>query len=63
VAVGAETLSEGNERLNRPFVDEIMNSNQDARDCMLPMGKPPHPYQSRENTKQTNAIKAAPRRT
>ncbi|OAP63755.1 hypothetical protein AYL99_02982 [Fonsecaea erecta] len=38
VAVGAETLSEGNERLSRPFVDEVMNGSQDAKDCMLPMG-------------------------
>lgn len=39
VAVGAESLSEGNERLSRPFVEEIMNASEDARDCMLPMGK------------------------
>jgi acetyl-CoA acyltransferase 1 len=39
IAVGAESLSEGNERLSRPFVDEIINANDDARDCMLPMGK------------------------
>lgn len=38
IAVGAESLSEGNERLSRDFVDEIMNASQDARDCMLPMG-------------------------
>lgn len=31
-------LSEGNDRLDRPFVDEIMSANQDAVDCMLPMG-------------------------
>ena len=39
IAIGAESLSEGNERLSRPFVDEIMDASQDARDCMLPMGK------------------------
>ena len=38
VAVGAESLSGGNERLSRPFVDEIMERSDDAKDCMLPMG-------------------------
>ncbi|KAK5947009.1 hypothetical protein PMZ80_001155 [Knufia obscura] len=38
IAVGAESLSEGNERLSRPFVEEIMNTSEEARDCMLPMG-------------------------
>merc|ERR1712000_280969 len=36
VAVGAESMSTGGDRLERPFVDEIMNSNsQDAKDCTL----------------------------
>lgn len=39
VVIGAESLSEGNERLSRPFVDEIMDASDDAKDCMLPMGK------------------------
>lgn len=39
VAVGAETLSQGNVRLERPFVHEIMQANQDAADCMQPMGQ------------------------
>ena len=39
IAVGAESLSETNERLSRPFADEIMNASDDAKDCMLPMGK------------------------
>lgn len=39
VAIGAETLSQGNVRLERPFVDEIMNANQEAADCMQPMGQ------------------------
>ena len=39
IAVGAESLSEGNERLTRPFVDEIINGSEDARDCLVPMGK------------------------
>lgn len=38
IAVGAESLSEGNERLSRSFVDEILEGSQDARDCLLPMG-------------------------
>lgn len=39
IAVGAETLSHGNVRLSRPFVDEILNASQDAVDCMQPMGQ------------------------
>jgi acetyl-CoA acetyltransferase len=39
IAVGAETLSQGNVRLERPFVDEIMTASQDAADCMQPMGQ------------------------
>ncbi|KAK0256007.1 hypothetical protein B0A54_00946 [Friedmanniomyces endolithicus] len=39
IAVGAESLSTPNTRLDRPFVDEIMNANQDARDCMQEMGQ------------------------
>ncbi|TKA42428.1 hypothetical protein B0A54_06878 [Friedmanniomyces endolithicus] len=39
IAVGAESLSRPNTRLDRPFVDEIMNANQDARDCMQEMGQ------------------------
>jgi acetyl-CoA acyltransferase 1 len=39
IAVGAESLSETNERLSRPFVDEVMNASSDAKDCMIPMGK------------------------
>lgn len=38
VAVGAESMTSGGDRLTRPFVDEILNANQDAKDCMLPMG-------------------------
>ncbi|KAH0832810.1 hypothetical protein AYO21_00291 [Fonsecaea monophora] len=38
VVVGAESLSEGNERLSRPFADDVMNASEEARDCMLPMG-------------------------
>jgi acetyl-CoA acyltransferase 1 len=39
IAVGAETLSQGNVRLERPFVDEIMQASQDAADTMQPMGQ------------------------
>jgi acetyl-CoA acyltransferase 1 len=38
IAVGAESLSDGNERLSRPFVEEILNGHPDAKDCLLPMG-------------------------
>ncbi|KAK5173979.1 uncharacterized protein LTR77_001058 [Saxophila tyrrhenica] len=39
VAIGAETLSQGNVRLERPFVEEIMEANGDAADCMQSMGQ------------------------
>ncbi|KAK1086718.1 hypothetical protein LTR48_003266 [Friedmanniomyces endolithicus] len=39
VAVGAEHMTTGGDRLTRPFVDEIVNSNQDAKDCLMPMGQ------------------------
>ena len=39
IAVGAESLSEGNERLKRPFVDEVMEASDDVKDCMIPMGE------------------------
>ena len=38
VAIGAESLSHGNVRLDRPFVDEVMIASRDAADCMQPMG-------------------------
>ena len=38
IAVGAESLSEGNERLNRPFNDEIRAASEEAKDCEVPMG-------------------------
>ncbi|OAG39345.1 hypothetical protein AYO21_06361 [Fonsecaea monophora] len=38
IAVGAETLSEGNERLSRPFDAEILAASREAADCMIPMG-------------------------
>ena len=37
--MGAEYLSTPIARLDRPFVDEIMNASQDAADCMQPMGQ------------------------
>ncbi|KAK5724703.1 hypothetical protein LTR15_004750 [Elasticomyces elasticus] len=40
IAVGAESLSTPNTRLDRDFVDEIMQApNTDARDCMQVMGE------------------------
>lgn len=39
IAMGAEHMTTGGDRLTRPFVDEILESNQDARDCMQPMGQ------------------------
>jgi len=38
LAIGAESMSTGGDRLNRPFVDEIL-ANQEAQDCMQPMGQ------------------------
>jgi len=39
LAVGAESMSTGGDRLTRPFVDEIINASQDAADCLQPMGQ------------------------
>jgi acetyl-CoA acetyltransferase family protein len=39
LAVGAESMTEGGDRLERPFFDEILAGAQDARDCMMPMGQ------------------------
>lgn len=39
VAIGAESMSDGGDRLTRPFVDEITKANQDAADCLQPMGQ------------------------
>jgi acetyl-CoA acyltransferase 1 len=38
LAVGGESMTFGGDRLNRPFADEILE-NQEARDCMQPMGQ------------------------
>jgi len=38
LALGAESMSTSGDRLNRPFVDEVLES-QDAKDCMQPMGQ------------------------
>ena len=37
--MGAESLSFGNVRLDRPFVDEILAASQDAVDSMQSMGQ------------------------
>ena len=39
IAIGAEYLSVPVTRLDRPFVDDILNNSQDAQDCMQPMGQ------------------------
>lgn len=39
VAIGAESMSTGGDRLERPFVDDIVKANQDAADCLQPMGQ------------------------
>jgi len=38
IAMGAESMSVGGDRLERPFSDEVLQANQDAADCMMPMG-------------------------
>jgi acetyl-CoA acyltransferase 1 len=38
IAVGAESLSQGNERLSRPFADELREASQEVKDAELPMG-------------------------
>jgi acetyl-CoA acetyltransferase family protein len=38
LAIGAEHMTSGGDRLTRPFVDEILES-QEAKDCMQPMGQ------------------------
>ena len=32
-------MTTGGDRLTRPFVDDIVNANQDAADCLQPMGQ------------------------
>ena len=39
LALGAESMSSGGDRLTRPFDDEILASSQESRDCMQPMGQ------------------------
>lgn len=38
VAMGAESMTAGGDRLERPFIDEILE-NQEGADCMQPMGQ------------------------
>ncbi|MCJ1245750.1 hypothetical protein MMC30_002954 [Trapelia coarctata] len=38
LAIGAESMSEGSDRLEKPFHEEILQ-NQEAKDCMQPMGQ------------------------
>jgi len=39
LAIGAEHMTSGGDRLTRPFVDEVLEGSQHARDCMMPMGQ------------------------
>lgn len=39
LAVGAESMTVGGDRLKRPFVDDVLQGPQDAVDCMQPMGQ------------------------
>jgi acetyl-CoA acyltransferase 1 len=39
LAIGAESMTEGGDRLERPFFDEVLKSSQEACDCMQPMGQ------------------------
>jgi acetyl-CoA acyltransferase 1 len=38
LAMGAESMTQGGDRLERPFTDEVLQ-NQEACDCMQPMGQ------------------------
>ena len=38
LAIGAESMTEGGDRLEKPFHDEIIQ-NSEANDCMQPMGQ------------------------
>lgn len=39
VALGAELMSAGGDRLEKPFDDKVIKKNQEAGDCMQPMGQ------------------------
>lgn len=39
IAIGAESMSEGGDRLDRPFDDRVLAASQEAKDCMMPMGQ------------------------
>ena len=39
IAIGAESMTNGGDRLTRPFVDDIVNASQESQDCMQPMGQ------------------------
>jgi acetyl-CoA acetyltransferase family protein len=39
VAIGAELMSEGGDRLEKPFDAAVLAASQDARDCEMPMGQ------------------------
>lgn len=37
--MGAESMSVGGDKLEKPFHTDIITANQDAGDCMMPMGQ------------------------
>jgi acetyl-CoA acetyltransferase family protein len=39
LAMGGESMTDGGDRLTRPFHEDILNANQEALDCMQPMGQ------------------------
>lgn len=39
IAIGAELMSEGGDRLDKPFDNEVLAASKDAQDCMMPMGQ------------------------
>lgn len=39
IAIGAEMMSVGGDRLEKPFDDAVIKKNQEAADCMQPMGQ------------------------
>ena len=38
IAMGAETMTVGGDRVEEPFDDAVLGQSQEARDCMEPMG-------------------------
>jgi hypothetical protein len=63
VAVGAEHMSTGGDRLERPFVPEIVNANQHAADCLRTSAPTStSPVNSRTDTLPSHTDAQKPRR-